>query len=116
MTVTVGNHVQTQELICGTGFLGSDSLELEFGLAANYQSGSITLAWPSGIVETYPLGFGGDVYIFTEADDVVTAVEPTGKQYTAWGKIKAAEVIRTILIRLIRKLGFPTAFLDPVMS
>ena len=92
--MTVGNHVQTQELICGTGFLGSDSLELEFGLAAGYGPGSITLAWPSGIVETYQFGYGGDVYIFTEAGDVVTAVEPTGKLGTTWGKVKATEVFQ----------------------
>lgn len=96
VTVKVGNHVQTQELICGTGFLGSDSLELEFGFGTKlYQSGSITLAWPSGIVETYHGGFGyGDVYTFTEAGDVVTAVEPAGKQTTTWGRIKAAEVFQ----------------------
>ena len=94
VTVKVGNHVQTQELICGTGFLGSDSLELEFGFAGLYQSGSITLAWPSGLVETHQFGFGGDVYIFTEAGDVVTAVEPAGKLSTTWGKVKAAEVFQ----------------------
>ena len=94
VTVTVGNLVQTQELICGTGFLGSDSLELEFGLAAGYGPGSITLAWPSGIVEMYQFSFHPDVYIFTEADDVVTAVEPTGKLGTTWVKIKAAEVFQ----------------------
>ncbi len=96
VTVKIGNHVQTQELICGTGFLGSDSLELEFGFGPeSYQSGSITLAWPSGIVETYHrFGYGGDVYIFTEARDVVTAVEATGKKTTTWGKIKVAEVFQ----------------------
>ena len=94
VTVAVGNHVQTQELICGTGFLGSDSLELEFGFGAGFQPGSITLAWPSGIVETYQFDYGGDVYIFTEAVDVVTAVEPTGKLGTTWGKVKAAEVFQ----------------------
>lgn len=96
VTVKLGNHVQTQELICGTGFLGSDSLELEFGFGPElYQSGSITLAWPSGIVETYhQFGFGGDVYIFTEARDVATAVEPIGKQSTTWGKVKAAEIFQ----------------------
>ena len=96
VTVKVGNHVQTQELICGTGFLGSDSLELEFGFGPeSYRSGSITLAWPSGIVETYQrFGYGADVYIFTEARDVVTAVEPAGKLGTTWGKVKAAEVFQ----------------------
>ena len=96
VTVKLGNRVQTQELICGTGFLGSDSLELEFGFGTElYQSGSITLAWPSGIVETHhQFGYGGDVYIFTEARDVVTAVEPTGKQTTTWGRIKVAEVFQ----------------------
>ena len=94
VTVAVGNHVQTQELICGTGFLGSDSLELEFGFGTNFQPGSITLAWPSGIVETYQFGYGGDVYIFTEAGDVVTAVEPAGKRSTTWSKVKAAEVFQ----------------------
>ncbi len=96
VTVKVGNHVQTQELICGTGFLGSDSLELEFGFGPeSYQSGSITLAWPSGIVETYQrFGYGADVYTFTEAGDVVTSVEATGKLSTTWGKVKAAEVFQ----------------------
>ena len=93
VTVKAGNQVQTQELICGTGFLGSDSLELEFGMGG-YEGGSITLAWPSGIVETYPFGYGGDVYIFTEAGDVETAVEATGKLSTTWGKVKAAEVFQ----------------------
>ena len=36
----------------------------------------------------------GDVYIFTEAGDVVTAVEPTGKLGTTWGKVKATEVFQ----------------------
>ena len=94
VTVRTGNLVQTQELICGTGFLGSDSLELEFGFGAGYGPGSITLAWPSGIVETHQFGYGGDVYIFTEAGDVVTAVEPVGKLGTTWGKVKAAEVFQ----------------------
>ena len=96
VTVKLGNHVQTQELICGTGFLGSDSLELEFGFGPElYQSGSITLAWPSGIVETHhQFSFGGDVYIFTEARDVAVAVEPIGKQSITWGKIKVAEVFQ----------------------
>ena len=93
VTVNTGNHVQTQELICGTGFLGSDSLELEFGIGV-HQRGSITLAWPSGIVETYQFYYHGDVYIFTEAGDVVTAVEVTGKLSTTWGKVKAAEVFQ----------------------
>ena len=92
VTVKYGNHVQTQELICGTGFLGSDSLELEFGLGTGYIRGNITLEWPSGIVETYSFSSGHDLYIFTEADDVVTSVEPHGKQFTSWGKVKTVEV------------------------
>ena len=96
VTVALGNNVQTQELICGTGFLGSDSLELEFGFGPVYTLGSITLAWPSGIVETYQFGFGGDAYIFTEAEEqkLVVAVEPNGKQSTMWGKIKTAKVFQ----------------------
>ena len=97
VAVKIGNFVQTQELICGTGFLGSDSLELEFGIAgANIDS--ITLTWPSGIVETYQseYGIGGDALIFTEGEKekLVVAVEPTGKQSTTWGKIKTAEVFQ----------------------
>ncbi len=94
VTVKHGNHVQTQELICGTGFLGSDSLELEFGLGTGHPTGDITLEWPSGIVETYSFSSSHDLYIFTEAHDVVTSVEPHGKQFTSWGKIKTAEVFQ----------------------
>ncbi len=94
VTVKYGNHVQTQELICGTGFLGSDSLELEFGLGTGYPSGNITLEWPSGIVETYGFSYGHDVYIFTEAQDVVTSVEPHGKQSITWGRLKTVEVFQ----------------------
>jgi len=61
VTVTTGNHVQTQELICGTGFLGSDSPELEFGIPSEAQTGSVTLTWPSGIIKTYDLA--GDTHI-----------------------------------------------------
>ena len=53
VAVRVKDFVQTQELICGTGFLGSDSLDLEFGLAGASQIDSITLTWPSGIIDTY---------------------------------------------------------------
>ena len=94
VAVAIGNHIQTQELICGTGFLGSDSPELQFGLPSDYQIGSVTLTWPSGIVETYQLNFQADVYTFTEAGNVTVAVEPHGKQYTAWGKIKDAEIFQ----------------------
>ena len=94
VTVKYGNHVQTQELICGTGFLGSDSLELEFGLGTGYIRGDITLEWPSGIVETYSFSSGHDLYIFTEADDVVTSVEPNGKYFTSLGRIKTVEVFQ----------------------
>ena len=94
VAVAIGNHIQTQELICGTGFLGSDSPELVFGLPSDYQMGSVTLTWPSGIVETYQLSFQADVYTFTEAENVTVAVEPHGKQYTAWGKIKDAEIFQ----------------------
>ena len=94
VAVAIGDHIQTQELICGTGFLGSDSPELEFGLPRDDQRGTITLTWPSGIVETYQLDFHGDTYIFTEAAQVTVAVEPHEKQYTTWGKIKAAEVLQ----------------------
>ena len=95
VAVKAGNFVQTQELICGTGFLGSDSLELEFGIAgANLDS--ITLTWPSGIVETYEDIYAADMFIFTEGEmqSFVVAVEPTGKQSTTWGKVKTAEVFQ----------------------
>ena len=94
VTVKYGKHVQTQELICGTGFLGSDSLELEFGLGSGYPSGTITLEWPSGIMETYDFSSGVDLYIFTEAGDVVTSVEPHGKEHTTWGRVKTVEVFQ----------------------
>ena len=94
VAVAIGNHIQTQELICGTGFLGSDSPELVFGLPPDYQMGSVTLTWSSGIVETYQFSFQADVYTFTEAENVTVAVEPHGKQYTAWGKIKDAEIFQ----------------------
>ena len=95
VSVVVGNRVQVQELICGTGFLGSDSLELEFGISSVHPIDSVTLAWPSGLVETYHhLDFDADVLTFTEAENVAVAVEPVGKQSTTWGKIKAAEVFQ----------------------
>ena len=86
VTITTGNHTQTQELICGTGFLGSDSPELEFGIPSDAQIGSVTLTWPSGIIETYEIYFQGDVYTFTEAENLTVAVEPHEKQHTTWGK------------------------------
>ncbi len=99
VTAKIGNFVQTQELICGTGFLGSDSLDLEFGMAGASGFDSITLTWPSGIVDTYQFEYGtlgGDLIIFTEGEKekFVVAVEPTGKQSTTWGKIKTAEVFQ----------------------
>ncbi len=96
VAVKVRDFVQTQELICGTGFLGSDSLELEFGLAGANRIDSITLTWPSGIVETYEHLYASDLFIFTEGEmqKFVVAVEPTGKQATTWGKIKTAEVFQ----------------------
>ena len=96
VSVKIGNFVQTQELICGTGFLGSDSLELEFGLAGASSIDSITLTWPSGIVETYEDLYAANMFIFTEGEKekFVVAVEPKGKQSITWGKIKTAEVFQ----------------------
>ena len=96
VAVRVKDFVQTQELICGTGFLGSDSLDLEFGLAGASQIDSITLTWPSGIIDTYEDIYASDMFIFTEGEiqKFVVAVEPTGKQATTWGRIKTAEVFQ----------------------
>ena len=97
-TVVTDNLVQTQELICGTGFLGGDSLELEFGLSSAYQIDSVTLEWPSGAVDTYhDLSLpkrNKTLFTFVEGGTVTVAVEPTGKQRTIWGKVKAAEVFQ----------------------
>ena len=98
VTVVTDNLVQTQELICGTGFLGGDSLELEFGLSSAYQIDSVTLEWPSGTVDTYhDLSLprkNKTLFTFVEGGTVTVAVEPTGKQSTIWGKVKAAEVFQ----------------------
>ena len=94
VAITVDNRVQTQELICGTGFLGSDSPELEFGIPSDPQIGSVILTWPSGITETYQLSFHENVYIFTEGEALTVAVEPHEKRHTTWGKIRAAEVFQ----------------------
>lgn len=98
VTVVTDNLVQTQELICGTGFLGGDSLELEFGLSSAYQIDSVTLEWPSGTVDTYhDLSLpkrNKTLFSFVEGGTVTVAVEPTGKQSTIWGKVKAAEVFQ----------------------
>ena len=98
VTVVTDNLVQTQELICGTGFLGGDSLELEFGFSSAYQIDSVTLAWPSGTVDTYHdlslPKWNKTLFTFVEGGTVTVAVEPTGKQSTIWGKVKAAEVFQ----------------------
>lgn len=98
VTVVTDNLVQTQELICGTGFLGGDSLELEFGLSSAYQIDSVTLEWPSGTVDTYHdlslPRWNKTLFTFVEGGTVTVAVEPTGKQSTIWGKVKAAEVFQ----------------------
>ena len=115
-TVTTGNHVQTQELICGRRFLGSDSPELEFGIPSEAQIGSVTLMWPSGIIETYDLYFLGEVYTFIEAENVIVAVELHGKQSTTWGRLNSLKSFRTIPIRLTRKHGYPIDFMSRLMS
>lgn len=94
VALRAGGIVQTQELICGTGFLGSDSLELEFGLAGTSRIDSITLTWPSGTVETYENLGTYDLFVFTEKGDVMTPVEPAGKLSTTWGKVRKAEVFQ----------------------
>ncbi len=94
IAVRVKDFVQTQELICGTGFLGSDSLELEIGLAGASRIDAITLTWPSGLVETYENLYVADLFVFTEGEKekFVVSVEPTGKQITTWGRTKKAEI------------------------
>ena len=98
VTVVTDSLVQTQELICGTGFLGGDSLELEFGLSSAYRIDAVTLEWPSGIVETYhDLSLptqNKTLFTFVEGGTVTVAVEPTGKRSTTWGKVKVAEVLQ----------------------
>lgn len=97
--VKIADHIQTQELVCGTGFLGSDSLEMEFGLAKANRIDSITVKWPSGIVDTYGrMGSPSNisVIIFTEGEarQLMVPVEPKGKQSITWGKVKTAEVFQ----------------------
>lgn len=98
--VIVANHIQSKELICGTGFLGSDSLELEFGLSNANRIDSITLTWPSGIIDTYQGYFfnpsSTSAIVFTEGEEqnLIVAVQPKGKQAITWGKIKTAEVLQ----------------------
>jgi len=98
VTVVTDNLIQTQELICGTGFLGSDSLELEFGLSTADQIDAVTLTWPSGTVETYrdlPVhNRAKTLFTFVEGETVTVAVEPAGKQSTTWGRVKTAEVFQ----------------------
>ncbi len=97
--VKIADHIQTQELVCGTGFLGSDSLEMEFGLAKANRIDSITVKWPSGIVDTYGrMGSPSNisVIIFTEGEarQLMVPVEPKGKKSITWGKVKTAEVFQ----------------------
>ena len=97
--VKIADHIQTQELVCGTGFLGSDSLEMEFGLAKANRIDSITVKWPSGIVDTYgrvgtPSNISVIIFTEGEARQLMVAVEPKGKQPITWGKVKIAEVFQ----------------------
>ncbi|MCG9128103.1 VCBS repeat-containing protein [Candidatus Poribacteria bacterium] len=97
--VKIADHIQTQELVCGTGFLGSDSLEMEFGLAKANRIDSIIVKWPSGIIDTYREMYGIDnisLIIITEgeASQLNVDVEAKGKQSVTWGKIKIAEVFQ----------------------
>ena len=86
-----GGHTQAQEVICGGGFLGSDSLELEFGLGATTQVDAITLIWPSGVVDTYhSLSVDQTVHLVEGQGETPTAVEPHEKAITPWAHIKKA--------------------------
>lgn len=53
MTATINGHLvqQVQEVSGQTGFMGQDSLNIEFGLGDATVINSLTLRWPSGIVQ-----------------------------------------------------------------
>jgi len=94
VTVTAGGHTQMQELMCGSGFLGSDSLELEFGLGSIAAIDSVTLIWPSGVIDKHNNLSANQTFRFVEGGNPIVAVEPKGKIFTTFGGVKNAELLQ----------------------
>jgi len=50
--VTAGGHKQQAERIAGSAYLSQDDARVHFGLGAAAKADTVTIAWPSGKVQT----------------------------------------------------------------
>lgn len=88
VTIEYGNGEQQTDIIAaGTGFAGSNSLNLHFGLAEYETVAKAIIRWPSGLVETMENLTADQVHEFRETKDPIilnntmrdTIVEQYGK-------------------------------------
>jgi hypothetical protein len=70
-----------QEVSGGSGYMSQNSLVLHFGLGSSTVTDSVTIRWPSGVVESYLTLVADRKYTMTElsvtaVDDVPESVAP----------------------------------------
>jgi hypothetical protein len=68
--VVTGSLHQIQEVSGGSGYMSQNSLVLHFGLGAATVADSVTIRWPSGVVETYYAMAADQKCTLTELDIV----------------------------------------------
>ena len=77
VTVRAGNLTQVKPVLVGTGYLGSHSKVLHFGLGDRDAIDAIEIRWPSGLVQDVPPPAVNGSYLVVEQDDELpSAVAP----------------------------------------
>lgn len=74
ITVQSGELIQTHFTKCGEAYLAQNSSTVCFGLGANDSLTSISIQWPSGLVESYQDLGADSCYVFTEGQSFQNSV------------------------------------------
>jgi len=71
--VRVGDHVQTRQIVCGSGYLSTQSLTAHFGLAGATEVDEIEIRWPSGQTQSIERVAANQRLRIVESDDTRVA-------------------------------------------
>ena len=77
VSVTLGAHRQTQEVMSGSSYYSQNDLRLHFGLGKADAADALEVAWPSGLKETFRDLPAGHLFVIQEGEGDRRA-PPTG--------------------------------------
>ena len=76
VTVTTADHSQIAEVMSGSSYYSQNDLRLHFGLGGATRAGSVELAWPSGVKETFRDLAANQLFVIQETKGIVSSRKP----------------------------------------